>query len=189
MSRVPSPALVRRPASAPSLPGRLHHSAYVSADQERTRHFYEGVIGLPLVAFWIEHEEIRGEPHTFSHAFYGLADGSALAFFNFSDPEQQARHAAKKQSLFVHLALQTDQATQAAIRGRLTDAALTYQVMDHGFCVSLYVEDPDGQMIEFTVDAPNAERVNAWQRLNAHDALHRWEAGDRTSNNELRPHG
>ena len=36
------------------LPIRLHHNAYVCADQERTRHFYEDIVGLPLVATWIE---------------------------------------------------------------------------------------------------------------------------------------
>ena len=36
------------------LPTRLHHNAYVCADQERTRHFYEDIVGLPLVATWIE---------------------------------------------------------------------------------------------------------------------------------------
>ncbi len=60
--------------------------------------------------------------------------------------------------------------------------------MDHGFCVSIYVEDPDGQLIEFTVDGPEAGAIGLWQRTSAHDALSRWESGDRTSNNDLRPH-
>jgi hypothetical protein len=34
---------------AAALPLRLHHNAYVCADQERTRRFYEDVIGLPLL--------------------------------------------------------------------------------------------------------------------------------------------
>ncbi len=35
-------------------PSRLHHHAYVSADLEATRVFYEDVVGLPLVATWCE---------------------------------------------------------------------------------------------------------------------------------------
>ncbi len=169
-------------------PRRLHHAAYVSADQERTRHFYEDVLGMPLVAFWIEQNELDGVPHSYSHAFYGLADGSALAFFNFADPEQQQVYAAKKQSLFVHLAMETDQQTQDGIRARLEEAGIAYMHMDHGFCVSIYVEDPDGQLVEFTVDAPQAAAVDLWQRRSAHDALHRWRTGDRTPNNDLRSH-
>ena len=73
------------------LPTRLHHHAYVTGDQEATRHFYEDILGIPLVALWIENEEFQGTPVVFSHAFYELADGSALAFFNFADAAQQMR--------------------------------------------------------------------------------------------------
>ncbi len=31
------------------LPSRLHHTAYVTRDQEKNRQFYEDVIGLPLL--------------------------------------------------------------------------------------------------------------------------------------------
>lgn len=171
------------------LPSRLHHAAYVSSDQERTRRFYEDVLGLPLIAFWIELEAFEGEPHVLSHAFYGLADGSALAFFNFADPAQAARYAPHRQSLFVHIALNTDQTTQDAIRARLDAATLPYQVIDHGYCVSIYVEDPDGQLIEFTVDSAEAEAIDVWQRRSAHDTLQRWQAGDRATNNDFRPQG
>ena len=47
------------------LPVRLHHNAYVCADQEKTRHFYEDIVGLPLVATWIEQGEFPDFP-----AFY-----------------------------------------------------------------------------------------------------------------------
>jgi hypothetical protein len=43
------------------LPERLYHHAYVCADQERTRRFYEDVLGLPLIATWIEREEYEGQ--------------------------------------------------------------------------------------------------------------------------------
>src|SRR4051794_32848259 len=89
-------------------PVGLHHHAYVCADQERTRHFYEELVGLPLAAFWIEDEEILSERHVFSHAFYELPQGGALAFFNFADPVQQERYAAHPQPLFVHVALKTE---------------------------------------------------------------------------------
>jgi catechol 2,3-dioxygenase-like lactoylglutathione lyase family enzyme len=31
---------------------RLHHNAYVVRDQRATQHFYEGLLGMPLVATW-----------------------------------------------------------------------------------------------------------------------------------------
>ena len=42
------------------LPSRLHHTAYTTKDMEKTRVFYEEVIGLPLVATWSESDELFG---------------------------------------------------------------------------------------------------------------------------------
>lgn len=181
------------PTRAPAIempsarPARLHHAAYVSADQERTRAFYEDILGLPLTAFWIEREEIGGEIHEFSHAFYELADGSALAFFNFSDVGQQVRYAAKKQELFVHLALKIDASEQDRLRERLRAHDVPVFEADHGFCYSIYFNDPDGQLIELTRDRADAADIDREQRATAHQTLARWLAGDRTPNNLTRP--
>ena len=51
-------------------------------------HFYEDIIGLPLRATWIESTEFKGEKLVFSHTFYGIADGGALAFFNFAESQK-----------------------------------------------------------------------------------------------------
>lgn len=172
-------------AAPPAFPARLHHTAYVSADQERTRHFYEDVLGLSLTGFWIERETLGGVVHEFSLALYGLADGSAISFFNFADPDIQARNAAKKQGLFVHLALQADRAQQNALRARLEQAGLQPMPFNHGYARSLYVEDPDGQMLEFCEEPVGLGSVTEQQRKVAHDTLRRWQAGDRTVNNNL----
>ena len=71
------------------LPARLHHTAYVAQDQEKTRRFYEDVIGLPLMATWCESDELFGKERTYVHTFYGIGDGGALAFFQFADPKDQ----------------------------------------------------------------------------------------------------
>ena len=76
------------------LPLRLHHNAYVCANQERTRHFYEDIIGLPLVATWIEEGEspdFPGRKISFVHTFFGIGDGGALAFFEFAAPDVAAK--------------------------------------------------------------------------------------------------
>lgn len=171
--------------AAPILPARLHHAAHVSADQERTRAFYEDVLGIPLTGFWIEREVLGGVVHEFSLALYGLEDGSALSFFNFADPELQQRYTAKKQNLFVHLALDIARDQQDALRPRLEAAGIQALEFHHGYARSLYVEDPDGQMIEFCAEAPETEIAGIHQRGIAHDALRRWQAGDRTINNYL----
>ena len=67
-----------------NLPSRLHHTAYVSKNLEATRRFYEDLIGLPLVATWCESDLLFGEERTYCHCFFGMADGGALAFFQFA---------------------------------------------------------------------------------------------------------
>ena len=64
------------------LPIRLHHSAYVCANQERTRHFYEDMLGFPLLAAWVEEADLPDFPggkRSFSHTFFGIADGGRSA--------------------------------------------------------------------------------------------------------------
>ena len=43
------------------LPMRLHHYAYTTDDHEQNRQFYEEVLGLPLVAMYVEREFLEGD--------------------------------------------------------------------------------------------------------------------------------
>lgn len=176
--------------AAATLPSRLHHTAYVSNDLERTRHFYEDIIGLPLLATWCESDELFGAMRTYCHLFFGLADGSALAFFQFARKEDQALFGPKlPETPFHHVALKVDAPFQKQLESRLRAAGYTepsIYVLEHGYCRSLYATDPDGMIVEFTVDHPKMEEINAARRANAHEELRRWLAGDHTSNNTYR---
>jgi glyoxylase I family protein len=177
-------------AASAKLPSRLHHTAYVSKNLEATRHFYEDLIGLPLLATWCESDMLFGKERTYAHCFFGLADGSALAFFQFANPDDQAQFGPKMpESPFHHVALNVTAEVQEAIEKRIRAAG--YQepqmyVLEHGYCRSLYVSDPDGMICEFTVDHPDAEKINAKRLSDAHSELKRWLGGDRTSNNMFR---
>jgi catechol-2,3-dioxygenase len=59
-------------------------------------------------------------------------------------------------------------------------------VLEHGYCRSLYVEDPNGMIVEFTVDHEKVDEINAQRRATAHADLKRWLGGDHTSNNTFR---
>jgi catechol 2,3-dioxygenase-like lactoylglutathione lyase family enzyme len=180
----------RQSARSTNLPLRMHHHAFVVADQERTRHFYEDILGLPLVATWVEHTVFKGEEMVFSHTFYGLADGSALAFFNFADPKIQDRmNVGPQKNLCYHIALAVDDETQRAIQARCQDGGLESMLLEHGYCRSLYVTDPDGLQVEFTVDPPDVADINALQRRIARKSLEAWVSGDTRPNNDIRPHG
>lgn len=170
------------------LPNRLHHTAYVSKDLEATRRFYEEVIGLPLIATYCEKDEMFGKERTYCHCFFGLADGSALAFFQFADAEDQAEFGPTMPATpFHHIALDVDAETQAAIEKRIADHGLkSGYVLEHGYCRSVYIEDPNGMIVEFTVDAPEAVADDAKRRAAAHAELRRWLAGDHHNNNIYR---
>ncbi len=173
-----------------SLAQRLHHTAYVTKDQEATRAFYEDVLGFPLMATWSETDELFGAERVYCHTFFGLADGSALAFFQFANKEDQDLFDPELlPSPFRHIALKVDAASQAELHQRLQDAQWkpegTY-ILEHGYCRSLYTEDPNGMLIEFTVDVDEVDQITTDRAADAHETLKRWLAGDHTSNNTYR---
>jgi glyoxylase I family protein len=177
-------------AVSSKLPSRLHHTAYVTRDLEATRKFYEEVIGLPLVATWCEIDELFGAERVYCHMFFELGDGGALAFFKFAKPEDEELFGPKMPaSPFHHIALNVDAPTQQAIEKRIAAAGFkeprTY-VLEHGYCRSVYVEDPNGLILEFTLDSPRAQKINSDRRASAHADLKRWMAGDHTPNNTYR---
>lgn len=45
---------------------------------------------------------------------------------------------------------------------------------------------PDGFKVEFSFDAPEAERINATRLADCHSELERWLAGDHHPNNDDR---
>jgi glyoxylase I family protein len=177
-------------STSPKLPSRLHHTAYVTRDLDATRKFYEELIGLPLVATWCEVDELFGAERVYCHLFFGLGDGGALAFFKFAKPEDEDLFGPKMPfTPFHHIALNVDKDTQQAIEKRL--AAAGYKepqsfVLEHGYCRSVYVTDPNGLILELTLDSPKALEINRDRLASAHADLKRWIGGDHTSNNTYR---
>ena len=55
----------------------FHHVVYACRNSEETRHFYEDLLGMPLV-----HTEVKNAPDGFfRHLFFDTGDGSCIAFF------------------------------------------------------------------------------------------------------------
>ena len=169
------------------LPSRLHHTAFAVRDLERTRRFYEELIGLPLIATYCERSHIGGAERDYCHCFFGLQDGGALAFFGWANPADAEMFVEKgPMSPFTHVAFNCTAEVQAGIRGRLEAAGYAgTREIDHGYCRSFYVTDPDGMNLEFTVDS-DAVDAAAPTYAAPHAELARWLAGDRTPNNALR---
>ncbi|CRM38153.1 hypothetical protein [Pseudomonas sp. 37 R 15] len=170
---------------------RLHHYGSVVRDQAKIRHLMEVVLGFPLVATWIERSRLRelDEEHSFCHTFYSLGDGSALAFFQFADPEMFDKCRAKVPAVvsrFDHLALKVSSDKYSVIRKNLTAEGISFREIDHGYCQSLYINTEDGLEMEFTVDPPDVGAIQDYQRDHARSDLDRWIAGDVSPNNVLR---
>ena len=184
-----APAAAAKPL--PRLPLRLHHSAFPVRDHERNRHFLEDVLGIPLVATWCErtYRADLGREVDFCHTFFGLADGGALAFFQFADPEMyeltQAKEPPKVRSHY-HIALKASDQTYEELKARLNAAGEPFRETDHGYCKSIYTQSPDGMILEFTCDPPDVGEIDAIRKADAHSELQRWLAGDRRVNNQLR---
>src|SRR5205814_1119677 len=129
-------------AHLPSLPLRLHHHAYVVRDHEANRRFLEDLLGIPLVATWCETSKNSdtGEDVEFCHTFFGLADGSALAFFQFADPQMYEKTQAKQPAeigRYDHIALKVDAGTYDELKGRLNAAGERFRETNHGYCKSM----------------------------------------------------
>ena len=167
--------------------GRLHHNAHVTRDMKAVRHFYEEIIGFPLVSTWCEKNDLFGKERNYMHCFFEVGDGECLAFFQFRDEDDQQEFGPElADSAFRHLAMKVDQKTQDGIRERLTAAGYTepeMYILNHGYCYSLYVMDPARLLIEFTVDPENVDEINEAQRKKARSEMERWLGGDHAPNN------
>jgi hypothetical protein len=82
-----------------------------------------------------------------------------------------------------------DRATQQGIEKRL--AAAGYKepqsfVLEHGYCRSVYVTDPNDMILVFTLDNPEGGKGAGDRQAKARAELKRCVAGDHTSNSTLR---
>ena len=131
-------------------------------DQEVNRQFFEDLLGIPLVATWCEkhHNSWLGRDVAMCHTFFSMADGGALAFFAFGDPEIYKLVIAEKPPVvgsFDHVAFKVSDRTYDEIIARLQRTGEKFRETDHGYCKSVYATSPDGLIVEFTVDPPGVE--------------------------------
>ena len=142
-------------------PAGLHHVAYACKDIDATHHFYEDLMGFPLV-----HTELEGfkDSGYFRHVFYDLGNGSCLAFFDVHgvgerDGWSSAISEGNGLPVWVnHIAFAADESRQDEVRARMTAAGIEpLMELDHGWCHSLYYLDPNGIMVELCRDTPGFE--------------------------------
>lgn len=152
----------------------LHHVAYRCRDAEETRHFYEDILGLPLVhLIRLDIVPSTGEHCPYVHVFFELCDGSCVAFFDLGDGEASAP-SANTPSWVQHLALEvSDLAALERAKRRLVAAQVdVIGPTDHGFVQSIYFHDPNGVRLELT--AKTARPLVGDAPADARRALEEW---------------
>ncbi|MGF6408614.1 VOC family protein [Paraburkholderia tuberum] len=156
----------------------LHHHAFRCRSAEETRAFYEGLLGFPLVAACIEPiDPLTNEPKPYMHLYFELADGSALAFFDYPVHFKPADFAEVDQFCH-HIAMEVEggDATIDAYKKKLEGAGVEVFEIDHGYCRSIYFYDPNGLRLEFATNVPVSERFFA-DRYQLVDAdMEKWRA-------------
>ena len=150
----------------------LHHKAWSCSDAERTRHFYEDLLGLPLTDA-IELEQSKtGRPVHALHLFFALGDGSSLAFFDVPGMpfDFKAQH-----DFDLHIALEVAAESLPVMMARAQDAGVQVRgISDHGFIHSIYLRDPDGYVVELT--APAEPLVPPRAQAMVRNTLRSWQA-------------
>ena len=152
----------------------IQHHAYACWDTEETRHFYEDILGMPLVATIVLEDPLRTDGSMYCHTFFEIADGSVLAFFEhtslFHPKDFTARSGFHRN---VALEVQGD-AMVRQFKRKLDAAGVTNVLMDHRESLSLRFHDPNGLILEFIANIPpSIERVRISRAL-AHANLQQW---------------
>ena len=134
---------LRPPGERPTSTARgVHHVALLSADVERTIHFYQDVLGFPLTSLF-ENRDYQGS----THFFFDIGHGNALAFFDL--PGLGLGPYAEVLGGLHHLAISITRDEWEAAKARLATAGVETTVIDDS---SMYFRDPDGARLELISD-------------------------------------
>lgn len=134
----------------------LHHIAFGTKCTRATFDFYHHKLGMPLV-----HTELhRIKKGYFRHFFFDMGMGQHLGFFEIHDVGEKPDYRTEPSvglgmPLWVnHMSFRmSDEAAYTALLARCKEQKLQIAgEVDHDFCQSFYVVDPNMFMIEFTYD-------------------------------------
>jgi catechol 2,3-dioxygenase-like lactoylglutathione lyase family enzyme len=146
----------------------IHHIALAIHDVAETHRFYSEAMGFELAR--VEAIPTETEGGWAKHLFYDTGDGM-IAFWDLHDATMPAFDPAisTSQGLPVwvnHIAFRAgDEASFAANLERWLDYGLDVAEIDHGWCRSIYVTDPNGTLVEWCLDtAPLTDEDKAAAR-------------------------
>lgn len=151
----------------------FHHVAISTRDVKANHAFYTGPMGFRLVKVEVSRAGDRGFA---KHLFYDTGDGQMIAFWDFHDPDlgdDWSSAISTGQGLPIwanHIAFAAASLDDlAARRERWLAHGVDVMEIDHGWCTSIYAEDPNGVLVEFCTS------TRAFSDADAEEALRRLE--------------
>ena len=149
----------------------FHHVAIAARDLEATHRFYSEAMGFELVNVDVIPFMENGWAR---HLFYDTGNGEMLAIWDLHDADLPDFNPAISKGLglpqFVnHIAFGADSLDELDVRkDRWLANDLDVVRVDHGWCVSIYANDPSGTMVEFCC---TTRVFDAHDRATAQDRL------------------
>jgi len=126
----------------------INHLAMVTADMDRTVHFWRDLLGMRLVVG-------MGHPG-YRHYFFEITKTDCIAFFEWPgvEPVAEKDHGApvKGPAAFDHISFGVEDLAELRRLKDLLEANDVWasELIDHGFIISLYAFDPNNIPIEFS---------------------------------------
>jgi catechol 2,3-dioxygenase-like lactoylglutathione lyase family enzyme len=153
----------------------FHHVAIATRDVAANHDFYTRAMGFELVKVEAINTPNGGWAR---HFFYDTHGQGLLAFWDVHDEAEvpDEYNPALSRGLGLppwvnHLAFDAGDLDGLAVhRQRLLDYGLGVAEIDHGWCTSIYVEDPNGTMVEFCATTrafTDADKADAGRLLAA----------------------
>jgi catechol 2,3-dioxygenase-like lactoylglutathione lyase family enzyme len=145
----------------------FHHVAIATNDLEATHRFYTEVMGFDLVKTAVGATMEGGWAR---HVFYDTHQGGMIAFWDIHDEKMAPFNPSISKGLGLpgwtnHIAFNSDTLEDLdAQRRRWLDHGQKVVEIDHGWCTSIYINDPNGIMVEFcttTIDFTDEDRAEA----------------------------
>ena len=150
----------------------FHHTAFATRDLEAIHKFYTEAMGFELAKVVAAPSPEGGWA---KHVFYETGKDEYIAFWELHEmnvPSSWSPALSKGQGLPTwvnHLAFRaTDLADLETRKQRWLEHGHSVAEVDHGWCKSIYTEDPNGTMVEFcttTAELGTADREEAIRLL------------------------
>jgi glyoxylase I family protein len=150
------------------------HQAYACWDSEETRHFYEDILEMPLIATVVIEDSFRTDGSGHCYTFFEIGDGDTLAFF-----EQMSlvhpKHFNARSASHRHVAFEVEgDATMQRFKRKLDAAGIANTLKNLGTSLSLRFKDPNGLILEFMAKVKRSLVYERTSRSSAHSDLQRW---------------